>query len=79
MMGYTKDKPYVPMKQRTSERIASIVNVVLYAVLLSIGVAIWKYTGRFTLAIAGIIICFVLLKVVVKLTTPDDDDLGAPS
>ncbi len=77
MMGYTKDKPYVPMKQRTAERIASIVNVVLYAVLLSIGVAIWKYTGRLTLAIAGPVICFILLKLVVKITTPDDNDLGA--
>ncbi len=67
------------MTQRKAEIISAILNVVLYAFLLGVGVAVWKYTGRLTLAIAGSVICFILLKLVVKITTPDDNDLGAPS
>ena len=78
MMGCPKDKPYVPMRRRTAEIIAAILNVVLYAFVLSVGVVVWKYTGRLILAMAGSVICFLLLKLTVNMTTPDDD-LGGPS
>ncbi len=65
-MGYPKDKPFVPMTQRTAEIISAIVNVLLYAILISVGVAVWKYTGRLFLAIAASALCFILLKMTIK-------------